>query len=203
MSNKDLVREIYAKLKDSPFVRNKMFEKGGIIANFIINRNNIYFILNGSAALIKNTKYGDEELLEIYERFDFFGDNFYHVSTNNEMSVIARNKCEVFFFDFNMIYKDLNYFDVLMNIYELLNLKVKEMNAHTQLLSEKTTRNKLLTYFNTLSKNSGSRNIELDMSYKELASYLCVDRSAMMREINTLENDRMITRNKKRINLIY
>ncbi len=203
MNNKEIVQVLYHDLKKFHFVRRKTFTKGEIIANFIRNRDYIYFILNGSAALIRNTKYGDEELIEIYERYDFFGDNLYNIITNNEMSVVARNKCDVFYFDFKMIKNDIEFFNITNMIYEIINNKIKLMNSHMLILKKKTTRNKLLSYFNFLSRDLGSKNIYIDISYKELASYLCVDRSAMMREINILESDNLIKRSGKTIKILY
>ena len=76
------------------------------------------------------------------------------------------------------------------------------MNLHTEVLSGKTTRDKLLTYFNIKTRNRINKIFELDMSYKELAAYLNVDRAAMMREINMLIQDRMIKKNKRVIELL-
>lgn len=203
MENSELVRQIYSKFKNDDFTRLKIFEKGETIANFIVNRNYIYFVLNGSAALIKNTKYGTEELIEIFDRFDFFGDNFYHVVTNNEMSVVARKRCNIFYFDFAIIKGKIEYFEMLHNIYELLNNKVKALNAHNLVMGEKTIRNKILTYFEFVARDIGSKNIELDINYTELASYLNVNRSALMREIKNLEDDKLIYKDRNFIKILY
>ena len=41
------------------------------------------------------------------------------------------------------------------------------------------------------------------MTYTELASYLNVDRSSMMRELSQLSKDRFINRDKRTIELLY
>ena len=48
-----------------------------------------------------------------------------------------------------------------------------------------------------------SRTIYLPFSYTDLADYLSVDRSAMSRELKSLEDDNFITRNGKKITLLY
>ena len=60
------------------------------------------------------------------------------------------------------------------------------------MLSQKTIRDKILSYFRILSQNSFSQTFTLPFSLTDLADYLGVDRSAMMREIKTLKEDGVI-----------
>lgn len=203
MENKELVHNLYLIMKDYRFVRRKYYEKGDVIANYIINRNNVYFILSGSANLIRSTRYGVDELIEKYNEYDFFGDLFHSVTLNNEMSVVARNKCSVFSFDFDIIKNNDHYIFIQKILLEIATNKIREMNTHTEILSGKTTRDKLLIYFNINSRNRMNKIIDIDMSYTELASYLNVDRSSMMRELNQLIKDKFIKKNKRTIELLY
>jgi CRP-like cAMP-binding protein len=52
-----------------------------------------------------------------------------------------------------------------------------------------------------LSKNNQKDTFTLTMSYTSLAEYLCVDRSALMREIKKLKEQNVIKVNKKTITL--
>ena len=56
----------------------------------------------------------------------------------------------------------------------------------------KTTREKLLEYFENESKKAFSKVFYLPFNLTELAEYLSIDRSAMMREIRRLKDDRII-----------
>ena len=202
MDNKEIVSLIYVELSQFPFLRKRNYEKGEIITNYISNRNYVYFLLSGSANLIRNTRHGQEELLEKYEQYDFFGDMFHNITLNNEMSVISKSKCSVFSFDFEQLKDNPDFYHVNQLLFELTTNKLRTMNLHTEVLSGKTTRDKLLTYFNIKTRNRINKIFELDMSYKELAAYLNVDRAAMMRKINMLIQDRMIKKNKRVIELL-
>lgn len=203
MENREIVLNLYEKINNFPFVIIKEFEKDEIIANFINNRNYIYIILSGKCNLIKNSSRGEEILIEKYEEYDFFGDMFHNIILNNEMSVIAKSKCKIMYFNFDTIKNNPKLFFIYPIILDLETNKLKDMNVHTEVLSGKTIRDRLLSYLNILTKKSVKKIAYIDMSYKELSSYLNVNRSALMRELNNLEQEKIIKRNKKKIELLF
>ena len=71
------------------------------------------------------------------------------------------------------------------------------------MLSKRSIREKLLSYFNILSSKSFSKNIVLPFSLTSLADYLSVDRSAMMRELKNLIDEGFISKNGNKIKLLY
>lgn len=192
---KQMIRELYHLLKKFDFVHVDDFEKGENITSFIKNRSNFYFILVGKAQLIRNTKSGDEIMIDIFKEDDFFSESFYDFKTGNELLVIAKQKCRVLCFDINYV-DNLKASDILFN---LIRLEMKELNFHTILLNEKSIRSKLLYYFEHYAIQ---KEIQLKISYVELAAYLCVNRSAMMKELSLMEKEHVISRNKKTIKLL-
>ncbi len=77
-----------------------------------------------------------------------------------------------------------------------------KLNTRIEILTKKSIRDRLLTYFNIVSNKSFTKTIKLDISLTDLADYLCVDRSAMMREISHLKEDGIIEKSGKRITLL-
>ena len=72
-----------------------------------------------------------------------------------------------------------------------------------ELLTKRSTRDKLLGYFSLLSTRKLSASFELPFSLTDLADYLSVDRSAMMRELKLLKEDGFIEKVGNRIILLY
>ena len=72
-----------------------------------------------------------------------------------------------------------------------------------ELLTQRSTRDKLLRYFSLLSTRNLSKSFELPFSLTDLADYLSVDRSAMMRELKLLKEDGFIEKVGNRIILLY
>ena len=77
------------------------------------------------------------------------------------------------------------------------------LNTRIELLTKRSTRDKLITYFTSLSKKSFSKSFKLSLSLTDLADYLGVDRSAMMRELKLLKEDGFIQKDGNRITLLY
>ena len=70
------------------------------------------------------------------------------------------------------------------------------------MISKKSLRKKLMAYFSYLSEEAGSPSFETPMSLSQLASYLCVDRTGMMRELKNMCADGLIRRSGRKITLI-
>ena len=79
---------------------------------------------------------------------------------------------------------------------------ISQRNERIRILTNKTIRNKLLEYFEILSKKTGSRMIRLPFSYTDMADYLAVDRSAMSRELKKLKEEKIIEVKSRRITLL-
>ena len=69
------------------------------------------------------------------------------------------------------------------------------------LLTNKSVRDKLLTYFQILSSEKHSKTFELPLSLTDLSDYLMIERTAMMREIKRLKDEKIIKKNKNKITL--
>lgn len=126
-----------------------------------------------------------------------FGEIFYKININNELFVKAREKSKILMFNYEMFEKKCKknckfHEELLIGLPNLVLTKVSDLNLRIEILSQKTIRDKLLSYFRILSQNSFSRTFTLPFSLTDLADYLSIDRSAMMREIKTLKEDGII-----------
>ena len=92
---------------------------------------------------------------------------------------------------------------VLQYLPNLLLEEINSLNTRIEILSKRTIREKLLTYFNIISTKNISKSFTLPFSLTDLADYLSVDRSAMMREIGYLRKDKIIDKIGNKITLLY
>lgn len=189
-------------------VQKKSFIKNSTITTYIQKRNQFCILLSGSADLIRYTLSGHKTIVEHFVAHDIFGEIFYIVTLNNELSVVAREDCEVLFFHYDDIYKKCNNrckFHDTLSLYlpKLILNKITDLNLRIELLTKRTIREKILTYFNTLSTVSYSKTFTLPFSLTDLADYLSIDRSAMMREFKYLKEEGFIKKNRNKITLLY
>lgn len=92
---------------------------------------------------------------------------------------------------------------MLNHLPELILNKVNELNTRIEFLAQKTIRDKLLMYFSLMSTKNFSKTFELPLSLTDLADYLNVNRSAMMRELKLLREEGLVDKVGNRIILLY
>lgn len=186
----------------------KEFDKNEIITTYIVNRNMLFILLEGSADLIRYDFNGNQTIVEKFNQYDVFGELFYRININNELFVKAREKCKILMFNYDIFEKKCKknckfHEELLIGLPNLVLTKVSDLNLRIELLSQKTIRDKILSYFRILSENSFSKTFTLPFSLTDLADYLSIDRSAMMREIKTLKEDGIIKKlDKNRFTLL-
>ena len=86
---------------------------------------------------------------------------------------------------------------------ELILNKMTVLNTRIELLTKRSIRDKLIGYFTLISSKNLNKSFTLPFSLTDLADYLSVDRSAMMREFKLLIDDGFIQKNGSKITLLY
>ena len=77
------------------------------------------------------------------------------------------------------------------------------LNTRIELLTKRSIRDKLIGYFTLISSKNLNKSFTLPFSLTDLADYLSVDWSAMMREMKSLKEEGFIEKNGNRITLLY
>lgn len=185
--------------------RKMSFKKDRTIVTNIINVKMIGILLSGSANMERYDYNGNRSIIEKLGKNSVFGEVFSRLGS--DISVIATSDCEVLFIEYDHIIKRCKkgclYHSVLTNnMLQLLSKKIVELNQRLEILSKRTIRDKLLSYFELLANDNPKRSFTLPFTYTDLADYLSVDRSAMMREIKNLKEEGFIKTNGKRITII-
>ena len=190
-------------------IQRRVFQKDSIITTYIEKRKQICILVSGKADLIRYNLNGNKDIVDQFTKNDIFGEAFYPVNSNNELVVRATENCEVLIF----LYDDITlkcksncryHAELASNLLEIIMNNTVHQNTRIEVLSKRTIREKLLTYFSILSNKNFSKNITIPYSLTTLADYLSVDRSAMMREIKSLIDEGFIIKEgKNRIKLLY
>ena len=161
---------------------------------------------SGEASLVRFDYNGDKTIIEELESGDIFSDMFVS-SDSSELSVISLTDSVVTFFSYQEIAakaENSKYaLNLLNNITLVMSKKLIKRNERIELLTKRSIRNKLLAYFELQAKKKNSKTFDLSYSYTDLADYLCVDRSALMRELKNLKEDKLIKDINKKITLLY
>lgn len=183
------------------------YKKDRTILSNVSNNTKFGIILNGSANVIRVDYNGVRSIIERLEDNSIFGGPLYN-SFNNELSIVATSDSEVLEFDYSHIINRCRkncecHAKILDNMLQILANKVAMNNEKILILSKKSIREKLLEYFKTKAYNAGSKSFKMDLTLTDLADYLSIDRSAMMREIKNLKNDGFIEIINKKVYLYF
>ena len=189
-------------------VQKKTFYKNEVVTSYINKRNQLCILTSGNADLVRYDLSGNRTIVEHFSEGDVFGEVFYTITTNNELLVEAREKCDVLIY----IYDDIRskcrnnckfHQELSDDLPELILSKVTDLNMRIELLTKRSIRDKLIGYFTMLSTRNLNKSFTLPFSLTDLADFLSVDRSAMMRELKLLKDDGFIEKSGNRITLLY
>ena len=165
-------------------------------------------VLLGKAYVKKLDRDGNYTILETLFKNDIFSDTFQYTATDaNAISIFACEATTVLFFDFESVFKRCfkacEYHSVfVINLMKTFLDKSKLLSQRIEILSNKTIKDKILSYCSLMVNSLGSKTFVLPMSYTSFAEYLCVDRSAMMRELKKLTTKGILSVNKKQITVL-
>jgi CRP-like cAMP-binding protein len=80
--------------------------------------------------------------------------------------------------------------------------KTQKTCEHLEVLSQRTIRDRIYTFFEILSTKTNSRQFEIPFTMSNMADYLSVDRSAMSRELSKMKDEGIIKINKRKVTLL-
>lgn len=186
--------------------RIKSFKEGEVVCDYSGTGDDVGVMLEGSAAMIRTDENGEVAVMELFSAGDIFGEVLaFSNAAGDSVRVVAESEAEVMFIKYGQITKRCekaceHHSRLVSNMFGLIARKTLSLSQRIEILSKKTTREKLLYYFNILAKKQG-REFDLPMSVTRLAEYICADRSAMTRELSRMQSDGLIEMNKKRIKL--
>lgn len=184
-----------------------IFNKNEEMFKNLNNENIICILLEGHAKIVNINYNGDEYLVEDLEPNSVFGTN---ISTINNIEYQVRitetSKILVVNYDNLINTQNTNFFyfnTFLINIFNIINDKLKSTNSRVNILTKKSIRDKLLAFFENEYRENHSKFIYLSTNFRDLADYLSVNRSAMFRELKYLKEENFIKVDGKKITLLY
>ena len=167
----------------------------------------LYVVLSGTAELASYDYDGNKSVLARFSRDSVFGDMFFLPLSNDQFMVSATSDCEVIYFNYNKAMFQCekvceHHKKFIDNLLSMISKRIISQTQHIEVLTKRSTREKLLAYFEQQRIENNSTNFSLPISLSSLSDYLGVDRSAMQREIKHLNNEGIIRSKGKNIELL-
>nr|WP_302628690.1 Crp/Fnr family transcriptional regulator [uncultured Eubacterium sp.] len=184
----------------------RSYSAGEIICFFDEPDAGIGIVEEGEACIIHSLSNGSQTILEHLKPGDLFGQMFYYHANRENITLEASKKCTIRYIDYQHIVKRCikscqHHSQLVSNILMMVSDKTKDICEHLEAVSQRSIRDKLMTYFETLSSKNNSNTFTIPFTMSSLADYLSIDRSAMSRELGKMKDEGLIYIKKREVTI--
>lgn len=178
--------------------RTKIYKKDDIIFCTGDKISAIGLVLKGSVFVFKEDIMGNRVILSSIGESSIFGEAFIYSDVSySPVNVVSSTNSEIIFLNFNNIIhtckNNCSIHGVLVkNMLKVIANKNLLLNNKIEILSAKTTRDKLMAYFNLEMKQNNSNKFKTQYNREHLADFLNLNRSNMSRELSKMCEDNII-----------
>ena len=168
--------------------------------------NFVGLILSGSVKIIKEDIDGRSTILTKLDVSEIFAEVFACAGiSQSPVTIQAAEDSEVLYIDYKKIITSCTaacpfHATLIENMLKIVALKNLSLDQKIDILSKRTTREKLMCYFDT--QRGTAKKFTLPFNREELALYLCVDRSAMSNELSKMRNEGIIKFNRNEFEIV-
>lgn len=188
--------------------RQQTFNEGSIIFAHGDIITEMGFVLEGSVNVVREDFWGNRSIISHITKGGFFGE-VYAASESRllDTTVYAAEKTTVLFLNFHRL--TFSCADSCMCHRRLINNFVKVLTQKNIMLMEKindlsqrSTREKVLSFLSAQAEKADSAYFEIPFSRQEMADYLSVDRSALSKELSKMKTEKIIDFDKNSFRLL-
>lgn len=184
------------------------FRKGDII-NFEEEKiKHVGVVVEGCVDMIKEDIWGNRTMLVRSRKDDVFAETFACGSDNlSTVTFQVSEDATILFLPFNRVMHNCTmacqfHHQLIENMVHVIANKNRDLMRKLEIVSKRTTREKLLSYLSIQAQAQQSRYFDIPLGRLELAEYLCVDRSAMTRELAKMKEEGLIDYDKNCFRLL-
>lgn len=179
------------------------YHKGDILYHAYDKITSFGIIISGSLQIIKEEQNGNRNIINRLARNELFAEVFIIANiTKLPFTILALEDSDILWIPSSILHQQDKFSAILMqNLLQILAKKNLFMRTKNEYLSCHSIRERLLRYFYDLAMQQQSSHIVLPFQRQELADFLCVERSAMCRELGRMKKEGLITYQKHKIDL--
>jgi len=186
----------------------KIFQEKDTVYDYAVGCQKVGLLYHGCVSINRINADGSLDMLEYIENSGIFGAAYSFFDHDDEFIVICEKNCAVLFVDKSHLTKRCSnacahHSVVIENLLSFMSKKIVNLTEKVDILSHRTIRTKLLGYFRLQSAKNGTNAFYLPFSFLALANYLCIDRSAMMRELKKMKEEEIVKITGKKIYVNY
>ena len=165
-------------------------------------------VLTGSVQLIREDYYGNRSIMAHIGPTQPFGESYaFSGAPALPVSIVADENSQLVLLDSRRIHSCCSnacefHNQVIYNLLRLVANKNLVLHQKIQIISKRTTREKLMAYLLSQARLSGSNTFTIPYDRQALADYLEVDRSGLSAEISKLRKENILESEKSTFRLL-
>ena len=203
----DILPEEQERMRVCFKAREAVFQNGETVMEYSNIMKKIGLILYGRAVLYCCDEEGNEYVIDELKKDAVFGEPFLLPTDFQHYYVKAEEETRVMFIDYEHVIKRCEnacsfHSQMVSNLLQLIAMRSSQQANRIYVLSRNSIRKKIMAYLNEVGGEKKKQVFTLPVSYTTLAEYLCVDRSAMMREFKNLSEEGVLFREGKNIRIL-
>lgn len=187
-------------------IKTKVFRNNAFILKAGSKIDYLAVILGGNAVMSKTDSFGKQTIIEKLRMNDIFGHNIVCCGLDKSpVDVVAENECEVLFLPFEKVVTPCEklcpyHLQLIKNVMKMISKRNSLLNDKIDIIGQKTTRDKILALLETY--RNGQKVFSIPYSREEMAKFLCVDRSAMSRELCRMRDEGILKFSKNHFEIL-
>lgn len=186
----------------------KTYKKGEFISLAEEPLKCVGVVLSGKVHMIKEDLWGNKTILVLIKEGGVFGETFACGSDMvSTVTFATASECKILFMPFDRILHSCNlscvfHHRLIENMVRLIADKNVQFLERLEVASKKNLREKILSFLSAQAELHDGREFEIQMGRLELADYLCVNRSALTRELSNMKTDGLIDYEKNKFKIL-
>ena len=187
-------------------IKTKVFRKNAFILKAGSKIDYLAVILGGNAVMSKTDSFGKQTVIEKLKMNDIFGHNIVCCGLDKSpVDVVAENECEVLFLPFEKVVTPCAklcpyHLQLIKNVMKMISKRNSLLNDKIDIIGQKTTRDKIMALLETY--HNGQKVFSIPYTREEMAKFLCVDRSAMSRELCRMRDEGILKFSKNHFEIL-
>ena len=179
--------------------RKKRFDAKQYIIHETDSTEDLGIIISGQVQIITEDAFGNRSITAKLGPGELFGQvAASKLAQSSPVSVLSDTESEILLLKFHKLVTPCTracsfHSRVIENMMNVLAERNLMMNRKLSILSQRSMRDKLLSYLAWQSHDKGSTSFTIPFNRDELADYLCVNRSALSREISKMIDENIIS----------
>jgi len=200
--------ESVATLLNCLGARRSLYKKTEFIFHVDDVASSVGVVVKGSVNVIQEDYWGNRTILAHGSPGEIFGEAYSCAEEQRlPVSVVAAENSEIMLLDYRKIVSTCSsacifHTHLISNMLRIVANNSITLTKKLEYVSKRTLREKLLAFLSAESKQSNSPTVSIPFDRQQLAEFLCVDRSALSRELSNMRRDGLIDYRKNQFTIL-